>query len=479
MMAQTAQQPRAVIVGSGPNGLTAAARLATEGFNVHVYEYSEHLGGAAASSRDIFDGAIVDLGAAGHPFGVASPAFCALNLEAHGLRWVYADYEMAHPLEDQEAAFLSRCLDTTAAGLGPDGRAWKALHGNAVSHIDDHLANFLGPIIRWPKHPVRMVQFGVPALVPASVLGKALFQSERARALLAGSAVHAIASPANLMTGAFGLLFGALGMSRGWPAAEGGTQSIVDALVKILTEHGATFHTGYEVTDLRELPRADATVLNLTPAQILRLKGVQLPRSKKRQLKTWKYGTATWKVDYLLRQPVPWSDPRVGQAGTVHLGGTVAEIARAEDEAAAGRMPERPFVMACQQFAADPSRGLTLWSYAHVPHGYQEKYAGEVRELITAQIERFAPGFREVIVDTHETNPAELQAWNPNLIGGDIAGGSMGGLQTLMRPGISPRPHRLAPGLYLASSSTPPGAGVHGMPGWWAAHEAITDHARH
>lgn len=472
------RRPRAVIVGSGPNGLTAAARLATEGWDVEVYEQADHIGGAAASSRDIFDGTIVDLGAAGHPFGVASPAFRALDLESHGLTWAYADYEMAHPLEGEEAAFLTRSLEGTAESLGVDERAWKLLHGNAVSHIDAHLENFLGPIIRWPVHPVRMVQFGVPALVPASVLGKALFKSERARALLAGSAVHAIASPANLMTGAFGLLFGALGMSRGWPAAEGGTQAIVDALVKILTEHGATFHTGYEVTDLRELPRADATVLNLTPAQITQLKGVKLARGKRRQLKTWKYGTATWKVDYLLREPVPWSDPRVGQAGTVHLGGTVDEIAHAEDEAAAGRMPQRPFVMACQQFAADPSRDLTLWSYAHVPHGYQEKYPGEVSELVTAQIERFAPGFRDVVVDKHETSPAMLEAWNPNLVGGDIAGGSMGGLQTLMRPGISTRPHRLGPGLYLASSSTPPGAGVHGMPGWWAAHEALTDYAR-
>ncbi len=224
---------------------------------------------------------------------------------------------------------------------------------------------------------------------------------------------------------------------------------------------------------MRELPRADATILNLTPHQVLGLRGLTLTRAQQRPLRRWRYGTATWKVDFQLAEPVPWEDPRAGQAATVHLGGTTSDIARAEDEAARGKMPDKPFVMACQQYVADPSRGLTLWTYAHVPHGFTESHPGQVAEAITKQIERFAPGFRDVIVDKHETSPAQLQTWNPNLIGGDIAGGAMTGLQTLMRPGIAAHPHRLAPGVYLASASTPPGAGVHGMPGWHAAGEAL------
>lgn len=466
-------QSRAVIIGSGPNGLTAAARLAAAGWAVDVYERNDRPGGAATSTDDIFPGHIVDLGAAGHPFGVASPAFRALNLEGHGLRWKHAPYELAHPLDHGEPALLSRSLDDTAERLGEDAKNWTHLHAPVVNHIDEHLENFLVPILRWPAHPVRMAQFGLPGILPAATLGKTLFQTEKARALLAGSAVHAITSPARVFTGAFGMLFGGLGMTRGWPVAEGGTQAIVDALTSVITSNGGTIHTNAEVTDLRELPRADATILNLTPRQILDLRGLNLSRAQQRPLRRWRYGTATWKLDFQLAEPVPWKDPRVGQAATVHLGGATSDIARAEDEAARGQMPDTPFVMACQQYVADPSRGLTLWTYAHVPHGFTESRPGQVAEAIIQQIERFAPGFRDVIVDKHEASPAELQAWNPNLIGGDIAGGAMTGLQTLMRPGIALHPHRLAPGVYLASASTPPGAGVHGMPGWHAAGEAL------
>ncbi|WP_018297801.1 phytoene desaturase family protein [Corynebacterium lubricantis] len=470
-------QPRANIVGGGVNGLTAAAFLARAGWEVHIFERGARVGGAATSSQEVFGaGTVVDLGAAGHPFGVASPAFRALDLEGHGLRWLRAPYEMAHPLEGGEAALLAGNLADTAELLGRDSRAWTRLHRPVVEHIDQHLDNFLGPILRWPRHPRRMVQFGLPGLASARALGKATLATERARALLAGSAVHAIASPATPLTGAFGLLFGGLGQTRGWPVAEGGTQAIVDSVVRVLARYGAQLHTGVEVSDLRELPAAEATVLNLTPRQILDLQGVDLPPAKTRQLKRWRYGPATYKVDFLLKEPVPWADAKVGQAGTVHLGGSVDEIVHAEDEVKAGRMPERPFVMACQQYVADPSRGLTLWTYAHVPHGFVEAYPGHVREAVIKQIERFAPGFRDVIKATHETAPAQLEAWNPNLIGGDIAGGAMVGKQVLMRPGIALRPHRIKAGLYLASSSSPPGAGVHGMPGYWAARAAIQEH---
>ncbi len=236
-------QYRAVIVGSGPNGLTAAARLAAAGWAVDVYERNARPGGAAASTGDIFPGHIVDLGAAGHPFGVASPAFRALDLESHGLRWKHAPYELAHPLDHGEPALLSRSLDDTAERLGEDAKNWTRLHEPVVNHIDEHLENFLVPILRWPAHPVRMVQFGLPGILPAATLGKTLFRTEKARALLAGSAVHAITSPARVFTGAFGMLFGGLGMTRGWPVAEGGTQAIVDALTSVITSNGGRIHT--------------------------------------------------------------------------------------------------------------------------------------------------------------------------------------------------------------------------------------------
>lgn len=467
-------RPKAVVVGAGPNGLTAAARLALEGWSVEVYERAEKPGGAAASNSDLFADSIVDLGAASHPFGIASPAFRALRLEDYGLHWRHAPYEMAHPFEGGEAGLLTNSLTETAELLGSDALAWTRLHSPFVEHIDDHLANLLRPVLGWLPHPVRMAQFGPLALIAANLLGKALFSTEKARALLAGSAVHAITSPKKPFTSAFGILFGSLGMSKGWPVAEGGTHKIIDALTSIILSHEGRIHTNCEITDLRDLPRSDATILNLTPRQILELKGVPLTPRTHRNLRRWRYGTATYKVDFKLREPVPWSDPCVAKAGTVHVGGTVEEIAHAEEEAARGRMPEKPFVMVCQQYVADPSRGMTLWTYAHVPHAYTERFPGEVRTIITRQIERFAPGFRDIIMEAHDTSPAALEKRNPNLVGGDIAGGAMTGAQTLIRPMFSMHPHRLSKGFYLASAATPPGAGVHGMPGWWAAEEALT-----
>ena len=465
--------PRAVVVGAGPNGLTAAARLLKDGWDVDIYEAASTLGGAARSSTQLFADATVDLGAAGHPFGAASPAFRELKLEEHGLTWMNAPIEMAHPLDNAETALLANSLEETAAGLGVDHKAWVRLHGHVADGIDKHLENLLRPMLQMPPHPVHLVRFGLPALTPASLLGKALFKTEQAKALLASSAVHAITTPDRPFTAAFGILFGALGMSRGWPFAEGGTQAIVDALVSVIKSNGGKIHTDTSVRDLRELGPTDAIILNLTPRQILALKGTDLSAKTLKRLGNWKYGPAAYKVDFLLNAPVPWKDPRVGQAATVHIGGRVEEISFAEREVVAGRMPKRPFVMVCQQFVADPSRGNTLWTYAHVPHGYVESNPGEIRELITCQIERFAPGFRDTIVEAVATSPRDLEQWNPNLIGGDIAGGSMAGLQALMRPGISLHPYMLRPGLFMASGATPPGAGVHGMPGWWAAGEAI------
>lgn len=486
---------RAVIVGSGPNGLTAAAFLARAGWQVEIFECNSSPGGAAASAAStnlLGDDVVVDLGAAGHPFGIASPAFRELDLAGHGLQWAHPQYPMAHPLPGAKAGILHRSVDDTAAELGADARTWSALHWPLTSDIDAQLENFLAPMLGWPAHPLRLASFGPVALPPASLTTR-LLSTQAAQSLFLSSAAHAIAPLDHPFTSAFGALFGALGMTRGWPAARGGTGAVVDALLSVLSENGGQVHLNSEVTDLRELPDADAVVLNQTPAQILAMGGMPdrtLNAPTRRRLRTWRYGTAAYKLDLLLDGPIPWHDERIAGAGTVHVVGSPDELLTAEREAAAGKLPERPFVMVCQQQSADPSRvsgantssnRTAVWTYAHVPHGYVEQYDGEVAELIVNQLERFAPGVRDRILRRVTTTPAQLQQWNPNLIGGDVAGGAMTGLQALLRPGLTANPYRLGevpaggPKLYMASSSTPPGAGVHGMPGMWAARAALDD----
>ncbi len=475
-------RPRAVVVGAGHNGLTAAIVLARAGWEVDVYERSRNPGGAATSGEVFGTGTIVDFGAAAHPLGVASPIFKELRLEEHGLRWAHSMYPLAHPLDNVPAVLLHRSLADTAAGLGVDASAWRRLHGHIVSHIDAHLENFLAPLLRVPPHPLHMAKFGIPAFAPANLLGKVLFRDEPARALLTGNAIHAIVPPSQALTAAFGTLFAALGMSRGWPVAVGGTQAIIDALVSVAREYGVRIHLTCEVTHLHELPVHDAAILNLTPRQILNLPGVDLGRGVRSRFSRWRYGMGIFKVDYLLTQPVPWKDSRVCAATTVHVGGTASEIDHAEKQVQAGKLPDKPFIMVCQQQIADPTRtqtGHVLWTYTHVPHGYEETHPDEVTSLIESQIERFAPGFREMIVDKHSTSPMQLEAWNPNLIGGDIAGGAMAGAGALLRPGLTTQPYRVGAKTFLASGATPPGAGVHGMPGAHAAYAAIFARRQH
>lgn len=486
---------RAVVVGAGPNGLTAAALLAQVGWDVDVYERHTRPGGACASGPVLGEGTVVDLGAAGHPFGVASPVFQDLRLTSHGLRWLHPEVVMAHPLPGAPPGLLYRSLERTAAGLETDAGRWRRVHGPFVEGSARLVDNVLGPLIRpWP-HPLTMARFGLRAPWPASLIAAGLFRTEQARALFVGSAAHAVMAPSRPLTGAFGALFGALGMSSGWPVAEGGSQAIVDALVRVLQSYGGRLHLGTEVEDLRAFAGADAVVLDLTPTQVARLRGTGLPERSLSRMRRWRHGPAASKVDFLLDGPIPWSDPQVAQAGTVHLGGTAADIRRAEAEVTAGRMPREPFVMLCQQQAADPSRVTgpaagrhVVWSYAHVPQGYP----GDVTAAVIARVERFAPGFRDRIVRVATARPAELEEWNPNLVGGDIAGGAMDGLQLVARPRAAAAPHRLrsavpggrrrrdgsGPGLYLASSATPPGAGVHGMAGAWAVRTLLTDRAR-
>lgn len=470
-----------VVVGAGPNGLTAACVLARAGLSVTVVEAETTVGGAARSGPVLGAGTVVDLGAACHPFGAVSPAFEALGLRAHGLEWLRPEIAAAHPMEDGEPGLLLPDLDRTADGLGNDAAAWRRLHAGPRDSIDHIVADSLGPLMRWPNHPLTMAKFGLRAPWPVTWTSRA-FRTERARALFTGSAAHATLPMTAPLTSAFAVMFNSLAAVNGWPVARGGTQAIVDALVADLTAHGGRIETGRRVSDVRELGDPDVLMLDLTPRQLLRLKGLDLSPSYRRRLNRWRYGTAVHKVDLLLDGPVPWYDQRVATAGTVHVGGTLAEINRAERLAATGTLPDRPFVMATQPTVVDLSRAPEgkhiLWAYAHVPYGYRgpAKNPNLAGDRVIEQIERFAPGLRERIVQRVDHSPADLQAMNANLVGGSIGGGSLAGLQQVFRPVPALNPYRTgAPGVYLCSSSTPPGGGVHGMGGHNAAMTALRE----
>lgn len=466
----------AIIVGAGPNGLAAAARLAEHGVQVTIHEQGARVGGAARSAATLGQGTTVDLGAAAHPFGIGSPAFRHLGLEGHGLRWLHHRYPMAHPLDSGRSALLHPDLDSTAAELGVDAAAWRLLHRAVAGHPLESLRNATGPLLRIPPHPLLMAGFGARALWPADATAKLAFRSEAARALFAGSAAHSMLPLGHPFTAGFAVLFGGLGQSLGWPVAEGGTGAIIDALVRLLAAAGVEIHTDSRVRDLRELPASDAILLDLTPRQVLELEGTGIGGRYAAHLRRWRYGPGAFKVDYLLDGPIPWRDERTAHAGTVHVAGSLADVAAAERDVARGKVPERPFVMLAQPSAVDGSRApagqQVIWSYAHVPNGCAEA----VGPAVDRQIERFAPGFRDRIIGRVETPPRALEDWNPNLVGGDIGGGSLRGTQQLLRPVPTLRPYRAgAPGLYICSSSTPPGGGVHGMAGWHAADAVLRD----
>lgn len=466
----------AVIVGAGPNGLTAAAVLARAGLDVTVLERLDHVGGASASAAAFGDQAIIDLGAAGHPFGITSPAFRALGLEQHGLEWVHADFPMAHPLPGGRAAVLHRDAEQTARELGVDARAWLRLHQPATDDPNGTAEAILAPLVRIPPDPLLLARVGLRGAWPATLLARTIFRSGAAQALFAGSVTHATLPLGNPLTSAFGVAFGGVGHSAGWPFAKGGSQSIADALRRVAEAAGARIETGVDVTDLRDLPQADLILLDVTPHQLARMASDRIEGPYAKRMRTWKYGPAVSKLDLLLDGPVPWQDERVARAGTVHLGGTLGEIAAAEHAVAVGRMPDEPFVLVTQPTAADPERAPAgrhiLWAYAHVPHAWP----GDASAAIERQIERFAPGFRDRILERRTMTPAALELWNPNLVGGSIGGGTLAGTQQLLRPVLA-HPYRVPmPGrVFLCSSSTPPGGGVHGMSGWHAAHAALRE----
>ncbi len=461
------------MVGAGPNGLAAAAVLAEAGVSVTVLEATAEIGGGTRTSEAIVPGLLHDQCSAVHPIAVGSRVLRDLELEKRGLSWCWAEIDCAHPLDGGSAALLHRSVAETAGGLGADGQRWRRLFERTSAGYDDLSEDILQPLIRFPSHPVRLARFGIPTLLPATALARG-FDTEEGRALWGGVAAHAMRPLNRPLTSAIGLGILTAGHRHGWAVAAGGSRSITDALASVVTEHGGTIELNTYVRAAADLPPADVVLFDLAPAAVADILGHTLPRRVARAYRKFKHGPAAFKVDYAVDGGVPWMNAEVGRAGTVHLGGTFAEIAANEREVHAGRMPERPFVLVAQQYLADSGRSVgdihPLWTYAHVPAGY----TGDATEAITAQIERFAPGFRDRIVGLAVRTPTEFARYNPNYVGGDIVTGAKTGPQLLLGPRLTAQPYDTGvPGMYLCSAAVPPGPGAHGMCGGHAAARAL------
>ena len=462
----------AVVVGSGPNGLAAAIRLAQQGVQVRVLEAKDTVGGGARSVVSE-SGLVHDECSAIHPTGVASPFFRSLRLEDHGLRWLWPEVDLAHPLDSGSAGVLVRDLDQTAASLGRDGAAWSRLFGPLARSFDDLVEDVFRPVLHWPSHPLRLAGFGLNAAAPASWTARR-WKTDEARALFGGVAAHAFSRLNTPLSSSVGLMLTAAGHAHGWPVAEGGSQSISNALVSVLEKLGGTVETGVEVGALDELDRPDVVLLDVSPRAALGICGDRLPARTAHAYRRYSYGPAAYKVDFEVRGDVPWVNEACRKAGTVHVGGTFEQVAAAERDIVRGRMPARPFVLIAQQYLADPSRSVgdlnPVWGYAHVPHGHP----GDVTSTIVDQVERFAPGFRERIVSTRVRSVRQMELHNPNYVGGDISVGANTTVQLALRPRLALDPYSTGiPGVYLCSSASPPGPGVHGMCGVNAAQSAL------
>jgi phytoene dehydrogenase-like protein len=464
----------AVVVGSGPNGLAAAVRLAQHGVDVEVLEAADHIGGGIRSSELTVPGVVHDHCSAFHPMGVGSPYLSTLGLERHGLRWRWPEIDCAHPLDTGEAGLLWRSIDETASDLGPDGRRWRGMFAGLAAGFDDLADDLMHPIVHVPRHPLRLLRFGPPALLPAALTAR-VWRTDKARALFGGVAAHAFRPLHRPTTSAIGMSIIAAGHRHGWPVAEGGSQSIATALASVLDDLGGKIHTGVCVRSAGDVPPADVVLLDLAPGPIAHILADRLPARVARAYRRYRHGPGAFKLDLAIEGDVPWTNQACGRAGTVHLGGTFEEIAGTERAIARGHMPDRPFVLVGQQYLADPTRSAgdinPIWTYAHVPHGYN----GDASEAILSQIERFAPGFRDRIVDCVARSTTQLPVYNPNYVGGDIITGANTERQVLMRPRIAIDPYRTGiPGTFICSAASPPGAGAHGMCGYNAAGSALT-----
>jgi phytoene dehydrogenase-like protein len=463
----------AVVVGAGPNGLAAAIVLARAGLSVLVREAAGVAGGGARSEPLTLPGFVHDVCSAIHPLGIGSPLFRRLPLAAHGLAWIQPPVPLAHPFDDGSAVLLERSIATTGGGLGADGAAWQRLLGPFVARWQQLAPDILGPL-RPPRHPLLLARFGMLGLLPAAWLAHGAFRGARARALFVGLAGHATLPLGHPPSGAFGLVLGATGHAVGWPLPRGGSGSLAEALTSCLRALGGELQTDAPVDSLSDLPAARAVLLDLTPRQILRIAGAELPPGYRRQLERYEYGLGTFKVDWALDAPIPWRAAEIARAGTVHLGGTLEEIEAGRRSEWAGRPAERPLVLLAQPTLFDPSRAPAgkhvAWAYCHLPNGS----TADMTKRIEAQVERFAPGFRDRIIARHSMGPAKLERHNPNLVGGDITGGEATLRQLFFRPALRPVPYATpAPHLFICSSSTPPGGGVHGMCGYHAARAAL------
>jgi phytoene dehydrogenase-like protein len=465
----------AIVVGSGPNGLACAATLASRGVEVTVIEAGETIGGGTRSSELTEPGLLHDECSATHPMVVSSPAsvVVGLELERHGLEWAWPEVDLAHPLDGGGGAAMLRSLDATAAGLGEAGSRWKRVFGPPSRSYEPLTEDIYHPLIHVPRHPLRLLRFGLPSALPATALARYLGTPEAA-ALFGGTAAHAYAPLDRPLSSAIGMALTCAGHACGWPVAKGGSVAIANAWASVVREHGGRIETGRRVRSLAELPAADAVVLDLAPGGVLKLAGDRLPARVARAYRRYKHGPGAFKLDLAIEGGVPWTQEAARRAGTVHVIGSFEELVHAEAEINRGRMPERPFVLVGQQYLADPQRSRgdlhPLWLYAHVPAGYP----GDATEAILDQVERFAPGFRERIVARAARTPAKFEALNPNFPGGDILCGANTPLQTLLRPRVAPVPYWTgAPGLFICSAATPPGPGAHGICGFNAAEAVL------
>jgi phytoene dehydrogenase-like protein len=467
--------PDAIVVGAGPNGLAAALTLARAGLAVQVIEGSDTPGGGCRTAELTLPGFAHDPCSSVHPLAAASPFFRGIDLAGRGVQLLAPKVAFASPLDGGRAAAVSGSVDETAFGLGADGRAYRRLMGPLVRDADSIVADFLAPLRSVPARPVAAARFGAEGLLPARLLARRLHTDE-GRSLLAGAAAHSMRPLSAPLTGAFGLLLTLLAHTTGWPVVAGGSGALTDALVAELQELGGQVQTGTWVRTLAELPAARVVILDVTPRQLLSLAGDRLPAGYQRALRRFRYGPGVCKVDWALAGPVPWTAGVCRDAGTVHLGGTIGEISTSEAEVTAGTHPVRPYCLIAQAGVADPSRApagqQALWGYCHVPAGSDVDMSGRIE----AQIERFAPGFRDLILARSVRTAADMERYNPGYVGGDINAGLFTVQQTVFRPVPRWNGYRIPlPGHYLCSAATPPGGGVHGMCGLWAARTALRD----
>jgi len=466
----------AVVVGSGPNGLAAAITLASAGCSVIVLEANATIGGGARSDELTLPGFVHDVCSAVHPLAAGSPFFKTLPLERFGLTWIQPEIPLAHPLDDGTAACLYRDVDETAERLGADARNYRGLMRPLVRDWEKLAAEFLQPMLHLPKHPLALARFGIPALFPATSLAKTAFKHEPARALFGGIAAHSFLPLESVVSSAFGFVLGIAGHAVGWPIPRGGSQTITNALANHLRELGGKIDINHRVESLDDLPKSRAVLLDVSAWQFVRIAGEGLSKVYRRRLEKFRHAPGIFKIDYALSSPIPWKAEVCKRAGTIHLGGTIDEIATAERDVFHGKNPGRPFTLVAQQSLFDDTRAPrgqhTLWAYCHVPFGCKI----DMSERVESQIERFAPGFHDCILARHKMSAVALEKSNPNLAGGDINGGAANLAQLIARPILSPTPYRTPlRGVYLCSASTPPGGGVHGMCGYHAARAALEE----